>query len=173
MNRNMLSLLILLLAASLGTACQRDAEPPAAPAEAEKTAEAAPPATPASSSDPGAYEAFVPSGPALDHRAFAGRFSGILPCAGCPGTDTVLSLGEDYRFEFTETLQGSGAAPATVKGSWSAEEDGHRLRLDPDSKEAEDRLFQVIANDEIRLLDKDGKPIESEANLSLRRAATP
>ena len=112
-----------------------------------------------------------PSGPALVHRAVAGRFSGTLPCASCPGTDTLLVLKDDYRFELEEKFQGSDAPAATIVGTWSAEEDGQRLGLDPDDKNTEDRLLQAVANDEIRVLDKDGKPIDIDANLSLRRDA--
>lgn len=168
MNRKA-SLALSALAIVALSSCQQEAPPPAAPAEAGPAAVAEAPATPPSSKDPGAYEAFTPSGPALDHRAFAGRFSGTLPCASCPGIDTTLVLKDDYSFELTEVHQDSKDPAVLTKGTWTAEEDGHRIRLDPDSKAAEDRLFKAVANDEVQALDKDGNAIESSANLSLRR----
>jgi hypothetical protein len=47
-----------------------------------------------------------------------------------------------------------------VQGSWSLEEGGKRIRLDPGSKEANDKLYEVDG-DGLRMLDADGKRIAS------------
>ena len=47
--------------------------------------------------------------------------------------------------------------------------DGKRLLLDPDTKDAADRRFEIVSKDEVRMLDTEGKPIASELNYSLRR----
>lgn len=166
-----LSLALVVLFGLSG--CQRSAEPDAAPAADSAPADAAvapAPTAAAGDSKSGAYDAFVPSGPALDQRAFAGRFTATLPCASCPGIDTALELKDDYSFILDETYkEKKGGGPFKIKGTWSAENDGHLLRLDPDSKAEADRLYQVIANDEIRMLDPEGKPIEGTLDYSLRR----
>lgn len=172
MNMNSLPLVATLTAAMLMAGCQQQSAPPPPPAEAPaSTAAAAPEVSPDSKADDkaDAYEAFVPSGPALDQRAFAGRFNGTLPCASCPGIDTDIEIKDDYSFVLTETYKESKDAPTRIKGSWSAEQDGHVMRLDPDSKSENDRLYQVLANDEIKQLDAEGKPMVGTANYSLRR----
>jgi uncharacterized lipoprotein NlpE involved in copper resistance len=137
-------------------------QPPAEPAADAPKAEAAvaPAAMP---------EAAPPVAPALDAKAFAGNFSGTLPCADCPGIDTQLELKADGTYAIEETYQESKGGNFKGDGTWTAEEAGQRIRLDPNSKEERDRLYQVVSADEIRALDLQGKAIESQANLSLKR----
>lgn len=174
MNRSLISFFAIAISTGLMAGCQREPAPPTAPAStpANPTADATPSAVDTKVDDkPDAYEAFVPNGPALDQRAFAGRFTGTLPCATCPGIDTQIEIKDDYTFQLTETYKESkDASPIKTKGTWSAESDGHMLRLDPDSKSEDDRLYQVLANDEIKLLDKEGKPIVGSLDYSLRRS---
>lgn len=137
-------------------------QPPAEPAADAPKAEAAvaPAAVP---------EAAPPVAPALDAKAFAGTFSGTLPCADCPGIDTKLELKADGSYAIDETYQSRKDGNSKGDGTWTAEEAGQRVRLDPNSKTLEDRLYQVVSADEIRAVDKDGKAIETQANLSLKR----
>ena len=134
MNRK-LSLLVLVSALAIA-ACkpQAPAEPaaPAAPAEPAAPAAAAPVAV---ESAPAATAADVP----FDIKGFAGTFM-----AG----DTTLALKADG----TYTLSGN------VDGTWTAEENGKRIRLDPNSKTEEDRLFAVTSNDQLDALGADGNP---------------
>ena len=165
------SLITPIVAIALIAGCQRQAEPAPTPAPVVAPTETSPTPT-ATADNAAAYEPFVPSGPALDQRAFAGRFTGTLPCAVCAGVDTVITVKDDYTFEMSEIPRGEKvAAPSRLMGTWTAEEDGHRIRLDPDSKSEDDRLFQVLANDEIRMLDRDGKPQPADQDYSLHRAA--
>ena len=46
-----------------------------------------------------------------------------------------------------------------------------RLRLDPNSKSDNDRLFAILSQDEIRQLDMEGKPIDSTLPYNLKRSA--
>ena len=55
------------------------------------------------------------------------------------------------------------------EGTWTAEEDGKRIRLDPNSKSDQDRLFAVKGNNEIESLDLEGKPITTTMPHSLKR----
>ncbi|KRC38229.1 MULTISPECIES: copper resistance protein NlpE [unclassified Lysobacter] len=138
-------------------------KPPAEPAADAPKAEAAvaPAAVPEAAPPPAA--------PALDAKAFAGTFSGTLPCADCPGIDTKIELKADGSYAIDETYQSRKDGNHKGDGTWTAEEAGQRLRLDPNSKTEDDRLYQVVSADEIRVVDKDGKAIESQANLSLKR----
>ena len=168
-----LTCLALTLAAMAVTtaACQRsgpDADPAAtaattAPATAPPSAavEPTPPFVPATDagSDAGA----------LDVRAFAGTLSGTLPCASCPGIRTELTLSPDGTFTLAETYLEQADGARELHGTWSAEAEGARLRLDPDSKSDEDRVFQIVSRDEVRLLDRAGAPIDSALDYSLRR----
>src|SRR5690606_19282658 len=53
---------------------------------------------------------------------WAGTYSGILPCADCPGIRTTIALDADGRFERTLAWLESGVAPRTESGtfSWNA-----------------------------------------------------
>lgn len=160
MNRKLLALACL---ASLAlSACNKPAEPAAAPPEAPKAAEpAAPaPAEPAPAAAPASFDA----------AALAGTFSGTLPCADCGGIDTKLELKADGGYALDETYQGKKDGNFKGDGTWTAEDNGKRVRLDPNSKSENDRLYEIVSKDEIRQLDQEGKPIDSQLNYSLKRA---
>ena len=99
---------------------------------------------------------------------WAGAYEGVLPCADCPGIDTHLAINADGTFTLEETYRDRGAGHKST-GTWTIEEDGKRLLLDPDTKDAADRHFEIVSKDEVRMLDTEGKPIASELNYSLRR----
>jgi copper homeostasis protein (lipoprotein) len=136
MNRK---LLLLAMASTLAiVACKPEAPAEtAAPAvPAEQAAAPAEPAAAAVESAPASSPADVP----FDVKGFAGTFS---------GTDTKLTLNADG----TYSLSGPGVG----EGTWTAEEDGKRIRLDPNSKSEEDRLYAVTSNDQLDALAADGQ----------------
>jgi len=105
-----------------------------------------------------------------------GTYVGRLPCADCAGTDTRLTLFGpwDFRFRLQQTHVGApgGDVDATSQGEYVI------LRgnaVDPDATvfklgvEGETPYFQRLTDDEIRLLNREQRPITSSANLSLRR----
>ena len=159
---------LLPLALALA-ACKPAAEPAPAPAT---TAEA--PATPVESGSVVGIDATAvvnhdrPDPAGFDRKAFAGRFAGTVPCADCPGIDTHLAINADGTFTLEETYRDRGAGHKST-GTWTIEADGKRLLLDPDTKDAADRHFEIVSKDEVRMLDTEGKPIASELNYSLRR----
>jgi len=143
-------------------ACSR--EEPAAPADAAPAAAETAPAT----------VDIVPTGESPDNaefdvRAFAGTFSGTLPCASCPGIDTTLVLNPDGTYAITETYQDEAGAPAEMDGTWTVEVDGKQIRLDPNSKSEDDRLFAIDSDDRITQLSADGTPAESGLDYGLER----
>ncbi len=107
----------------------------------------------------------------LDTKALAGRFQGTLPCASCPGIETVLALRDDGTFAITERYRDEAGTHFDIDGSWSVE--GSRVRLDPNAKDEQDRLFQWSPPDELRLLDSEGQPIASEPEQGLVRIQGP
>jgi copper homeostasis protein (lipoprotein) len=162
MNRQ--SILIALALSFLALAgCKRDAAAPppveAAPAEGIKSAVI-------SEVDHGSPAS---AAPAFDVKAFAGLYAGILPCADCPGIDTSIAFTPEGGYSISETYQDAGGGSFVTKGTWALREDGKTLLLDPEDKEERDRWFEIVSADELRALDRDGKPIDSTLDYSLRR----
>ena len=145
------------------SACQKQPEPAAEPAAEPAPAAKAEPAAPA------AVEAVEP----IDTKALPGAFAGTLPCASCPGIDTRLQLDADGTFRLDEHYQDEADGDHALEGTWSVEGDpaeGEQLRLDPDSKRDDDRLYRLDSIDELRLLDGEGNDIDSTLDYGLRRA---
>jgi copper homeostasis protein (lipoprotein) len=166
MNRKHLTTLFLVALVALA-GCKRDtaASPDVGPAAETQPvvttpAEVAPATEPAPAAET-----------ALDTRAFAGNFSGTLPCADCPGIDTTLDLHADGTFMLMETYQERKVEPGMLEGTWTAEENGSRIRLDPNSKSEQDRLYAVTSHDQITQLGSDGTPAATGLDFSLRRDA--
>lgn len=163
MNRK---LLLIAMASTLAIAAckpQAPAEPatPAADTAAPAPAEPAPVAV---ESAPANTAADVP----FDVKGFAGTFSGTLPCADCPGIDTTIALKPDGSYTVHEVYQGKPGG-FDGDGTWTAEENGQRIRLDPNSKSEQDRLFAVKSKDEIETLDMEGKAIATSTPHALKR----
>ena len=160
--------LLLPLALALA-ACKPAPAPSATDAAPADVAPAAVPEATVAGTDASAVVHHAPADPAnFDRKAFAGSFAGTLPCADCPGIDTLVEIHADGTFKLRETYQERGA-PINSAGTWTIDADGKHLLLDPDRKDADDRHFEIVSKDEIRLLDTEGKPIESALNYSLRR----
>ncbi len=137
---------------------------------ADAAAPAAPAAEAAPATDPALAAAATPA--EFDYRAFAGTFSGTLPCADCPGIDTTIVLVGDGTYTLDETHKDKQDGNFKGDGTWTAEDAGTRLRLDPNSKSDEDRLFEIVGKNEIRALGEDGTPAASTLDYSLKRAST-
>jgi copper homeostasis protein (lipoprotein) len=166
MNRKLLLLAVVAALAVAACKPQAPAEPvaPAAPAEPAAPAAAAPVAV---ESAPATTAADVP----FDIKGFAGTFTGALPCADCPGIDTRLMLNADGSYTLHEVYQGKPGNGFDGDGTWTAEENGKRIRLDPNSKSQQDRLYAVTSADQIDALDSAGMPIESTQSNTLKREA--
>ena len=143
---------VLFAALLAGAGCQPDMPAPAAtqPASAEAAVPVATETTPAQAG-------VQPDGAAIDTKAFAGTFTGALPCADCPGIDETLALAADGTFTLTNVYRERPDATFTERGSWSIDADAKRLRLDPGSKAGRDRLFAIDDNDTLVALGPDGE----------------
>ena len=107
----------------------------------------------------------------IDSKALPGTFEGSLPCASCPGIDTKLQLQPDGSFVLSERYRDDAGTRFDLEGSWSVE--GGRVRLDPNAKDEQDRLFQVLPSGELRLLDDEGLPMNGEPEHDLARTSNP
>jgi copper homeostasis protein (lipoprotein) len=163
MNRK---LLLAVMASTLVIAACKPQAPaePATPAAAAAPVATAEPAPVAAESARASTAADVP----FDVKGFAGTFRGTLPCADCPGIDTTISLKPDGTYALHEVYQGKPGS-FDGDGTWTAEENGQRVRLDPNSKSEQDRVFAVKSSDEIESLDTEGKPLATATPHALKR----
>lgn len=150
--------LALAFALSLLAACSPPAaKAPAPPAPAPAPAAAAPAAEPLIMS-----------------------FSGLLPCADCPGLKTELTLTRDApysgdgTYRLVETYLERGA-PFTTTGKWgtlrgdAVDPDATVYELDPDKPNGA-RHFMRVGNDEaLQALDGDMKPLPDALPSTLKR----
>ena len=143
MNRSLLTL--ALLATLAATACKPQAPAPAEPAAQANTAAEAP--TPAPMPDAAPAEA------PFDLKGFAGTFA---------TADTKITLNTDGSYVIDGATQGDG--------TWTAEENGKRIRLDPNSKADEDRVYSVVSHDQIDQVDAAGAAV-SPAQSFMREGA--
>jgi copper homeostasis protein (lipoprotein) len=159
-------LLLAVMASTLAIAACKPQAPaePATPAADAAPVAATEPAPVATESARASSAADVP----FDVKGFAGTFSGILPCADCPGIDTTISLKPDGTYTLHEVYQGKPDS-FDGDGTWTAEENGQRVRLDPNSKSEQDRVFAVKSSDEIESLDAEGKPLATATPHALKR----
>ena len=100
-------------------------------------------------------------------------FAGVMPCADCPGVAQTLTLRADGLYRLRRTYLGKPDGPYSELGRWKLNAAGTLLML---RGETDTLLFAVAPSggegeDMLRLLDRRGQPIESDANLALRRTA--
>lgn len=169
-------LLPTLVALSGVAACQRQPDPAPATQTAPVAIVPAPLADPA---PPLAETARIDTIAEVDHgagpvdvdvKALAGVFSGTLPCADCPGIKTTLRLKADGSYILHELYVDRDDQDGGSEGAWTADQKDRRIRLDPDSKDADGRLFRIVSNDELEMLDSDGNPPDSDLDYSLKRS---
>jgi hypothetical protein len=148
----------LLGIALLASACSQPAQAPEAAAPAAQPTASQPPvaAVESGTGTTMAQPGVQPADTAADARALTGTYSGTLPCADCPGIDETLVLAADGGFVLTDTYRERPGTANVVQGSWSLEDGGKRIRLDPGSKDATDKLYEVDG-DALRTLDGEGK----------------
>lgn len=93
-------------------------------------------------------------------------FAGVIPCADCAGIAQTLTLRADGLYRLRSTYLGKPAGPFNELGRWT--QDDMRLTL---GSGAQARQFARHGAEVLRLLDRQGQPIDTDANLELRRTA--
>lgn len=105
--------------------------------------------------------------PATTERG-AQTYTGVLPCADCPGIDQVLTLFPDGSYRLRLTYRERRSVFHEL-GRWSLGADGARLHL---SRVSGARDYEVLPRG-LRLLDQDGHAIESPFNYVLSLQGEP
>ena len=170
------AMIVAALAALALCACQAEAPTPAPAAAADTAATGTVAAEPAlvatevatTMAEPGVQ----PDAAGADARALAGTWTGLLPCADCPGIDETLVLDADGGFVLTDTYRERPDATFVTQGTWALEAEGRHVRLDPGNKDDADRLFAIESgsgSDALVRLDPAGKRIDSPFDMRLVR----
>ena len=104
--------------------------------------------------------------------AVPATFAGVMPCADCAGVAQTLTLRADGLYRLRRTYLGKPDGPFSELGHWKQNAAGTLLML---RGETDTLLFAVLPSGSegegtlLRLLDRRGQPIESDADLALRR----
>ena len=137
------SLVLVLLPIALLAACNRSGDTaavaPAATVAAPATVEAAPAPAPATVAAPvGMSDAPAPGEhTTFDAKGFAGTFG---------DANSAVTFTADGAYSMTTE---SVAAKAPDTGTWTLEPDARHIRLDPNSKAEQDRVYELVSNDEL------------------------
>ncbi|WP_421933286.1 copper resistance protein NlpE N-terminal domain-containing protein [Phenylobacterium sp.] len=139
-----------------------------------------PPAAKAPAAPAPAAPAAAPAGTPPAAEPLTMSFSGLLPCADCPGLKTELTLTRDApysgdgTYRLVETYLERGA-PFTTTGKWGTlrgdaiDPDATVYELDPDKPNGA-RHFLRVGNDEaLKALDGDMKPLPDALPSTLKR----
>lgn len=101
-------------------------------------------------------------------------FSGVLPCADCPGMQYRVDLRDDgsYRMRTTYQERGANGSGKDVDdaGAWQLVLDGTRVTLRSDANTT--MTFAIRNPDTLRLLDKSGHEFKTKLNYDLKRTPT-
>ena len=99
--------------------------------------------------------------------ALPATFAGDLPCADCVALRYRLNLFPDGSFFLSTLYEGRSTEPAYDIGAWALSSDRGTLVLQG-GREAPLR-FRIVDAGTLRLLDQDGRDIESKLNYALAR----
>jgi uncharacterized lipoprotein NlpE involved in copper resistance len=99
----------------------------------------------------------------------AGSYAGLLPCADCEGIETTLELRADGHYQLTQLYQDKDHSSFVSEGSYTLESSGKTVHLHPSNKDEYDDYYAVLSASQLRMLDRDGKAIDSPLNYTLTR----
>jgi uncharacterized lipoprotein NlpE involved in copper resistance len=111
---------------------------------------------PASATTPAANTASPDGHTSRNSLDWAGTYSGVLPCADCPGIETDVTLHSDGNYESSMRYIDAAVAPLTANGTFRWSETGNTITLDTEGDGIEQ--YQVGENQLFRL-DRDGQRI--------------
>jgi uncharacterized lipoprotein NlpE involved in copper resistance len=149
-----------------------------------ETAEKVPGAAP---QDTSAYSVRVHialGSPRVGTAVLLGVYKGTLPCADCEGLDTTLRIYAKGRFDFTyafyvrtQTYRGAPRGDVTMsdRGDWAllrgdaTDENATVYQLNPENGKGSESYLLQDAGKALVMLDKEQKPIDTTANLTLNR----
>lgn len=99
--------------------------------------------------------------------ALPATFSGELPCADCPAIRYRLNLFADRSYFLSMSYVDRNVSNDDI-GAWRLSANGRTLTLQGNGV----THFRVVNADTLRLLDRDGRDIDSKLNYTLKRSAS-
>lgn len=112
-----------------------------------------------------------PSTPGSPLSGLPATFTGVLPCADCPGIQYTLNLMPDRTFFLRRVYQGRpGESRSDDIGRWVVGSDGRTLTLKGTG--ARPIYFAMPDRSTLRKLDENAQPLSSSASQDLRRRET-
>jgi len=101
--------------------------------------------------------------------SFPANYTGLLPCADCPGIKFELSLAADHGFKLNLRYI-DRENPIATTGQWQLSDNGDRLTLQSTDKPPV--YFSVVDRNTLRMLDTKARKIKSRLNYELQRFVT-
>ncbi len=95
---------------------------------------------------------------------FSGTFEGKLPCADCPGLQTLINLKTDGTFHMEETYLERSESPIISEGTWVLDKDLITFTTGDYSF-----IYKVISDNEIRWAPNGEEITGTDLNWSLFR----
>ncbi len=90
---------------------------------------------------------------------WAGTYSGVVPCASCPGIETAVTLHEDGTFEYSMLYIDESPIPASHSGTFTWNDAGGKVTLETGDSAAQQ--YQVGEN-QLFHLDQQGERITGD-----------
>jgi hypothetical protein len=97
-------------------------------------------------------------------------FSGVLPCSGCNGINTLLTINSDSSYALSETLMGTTKTDSIVQSGGKVEYivgTPMMYKLTPTTGDV--KYFKSLGDTAVQLLDANMKDMATDANTILRR----
>ena len=98
-----------------------------------------------------------PAHNARNSMDWAGTYQGMLPCADCEAINTTVTLNADGSYQLERVYVGKSAQVFTEQGIFNWSDMGSTVLL-----EAEQPVQFFVAENQLFMLDKQGKRIEGE-----------
>lgn len=91
---------------------------------------------------------------------YLGTYKGVLPCADCPGIETVITLNEEETYQLKRTYLEKGEGNVYDEmGSYTWKEDGNTLEFeDTDSH----LTYYFVSENKLIALDQEGNKITGD-----------
>lgn len=88
-----------------------------------------------------------------------GRYAGVVPCADCPGIETIITLNQDHTYQLRTRYLGKDDRIFERQGNFVWEENGNVIHMQ-DFPEGADRYH--VGENVLFQLDKQGKRITGD-----------
>jgi len=142
--------------------CSGATGPAAGPAQADQSRSAQNDGQPA---PPAEAETARPSSPAPAHSSrlsldWVGTYSGVIPCASCPGIETRITLNKDGTFERSRRYIDASPVPSADSGSFTWNDAGSIVTLNP--ADGSSRQHYQVGEHRLLQLDQQGRRIEGD-----------